>query len=201
VCATISCSDGADERGHGQHDGHDEARMEDDPNAPAKAEDAAWEALVDSDDPGFESHDDEPRSVRLSDYGSATRPGTKVIVLVAATGWCAPCQAEASALNAFAKEYEPRGASVLTAVIENTDGDPADVEFARLWGRTFSLTVPIVVDSAFETRKYFDLDAMPSTMIIDADTLEIRTITVGADAGSDPLAKYRALVDFHLRKP
>lgn len=163
---------------------------------PEVADDAEFLALIDGSDVGSRSDDEEPQLVRLGDF-SAERP-TKLIMLVAAAGWCGPCQVEAGALNAFAEDYADREVVVLTALIEDVQSDPATVEFARLWAREFSLTVPVLIDSEFQTRSYIDLDAMPSSVIIDASTLEIRNIGVGADTGSDPFKGYRALLDHEL---
>lgn len=164
-------------------------------------EDMEWLAFVDGDDPGEESYDDEPRLIRLSDYYASNQPGTRIIMLSAATGWCAPCQAEAAAMSSFAADYEPRGVAILTAVFQNADSEPADVEFTRLWAETFSLTIPVVVDAAFATGTYFDQSAMPSTMLVDADTLEILAIKTGAEVGPDPLAAHRDLLDYYLSQP
>lgn len=169
-------------------------------DAPTFAEDLEWLALVDGDDAGSIVHDEEPRGVRLSDYAASGRPGTKAVVLLAAAGWCAPCQAEASVLSSFVATYEPQGVSVLTAVIQDAQSNPADVEFGRLWAETFSLTIPTLIDSDFTTSRYFDIGAMPSAMLIDAQSLEILSVTIGADTGSDPLGKYRDLLDYHLSR-
>lgn len=163
---------------------------------PEVAADAEFLALIDGPDVGSGSDDDEPQLVRLGDF-SAERP-TKLIMLVAAAGWCGPCQVEAGALNALAEDYADQGVVVVTALIEDAQSRPATVEFARLWAREFSLTVPVLIDSEFQTRSYIDLNAMPSSVIIDATTLKIRNAGVGADTGSDPFGKYRALLDHEL---
>ncbi|HKY39934.1 MAG TPA: redoxin domain-containing protein [Polyangiaceae bacterium] len=160
--------------------------------------DEEWLALVDSDDAGSDTFDEEPRRVRLSEFSAQGRPGTKLIMLVGAAGWCAPCQVEAAALSAFAADYEGRGVVVLTALIQDADSQPAELEFAKRWASTFSLTVPTLIDSKFVTADYFDLAAMPSTLIIDATNFNLRQVVVGADTGPDPLAKYRKLLDHYL---
>ena len=162
------------------------------------AGDAQFLALVDGDDPGDATDDDVPEMVRLRDFSADNRPGTKLIMLVAAAGWCGPCQVEASALSAFAADYKKRGVVVLTALIEDAQSKPATVAFARLWAHEFSVTVPLLIDSDFQTASYVDLNAMPTSVIIDAKTMSIRQTGVGADTGSDPLGKYRALLDREL---
>lgn len=160
--------------------------------------DAEFLALVDGADPGDATDDDDPQLVHLSDFSAANRPGTKLIMLVAAAGWCGPCQSEAAALSAFAADYADRGVVVVSAIIQDAESRPADVEFARVWAHEFSLTIPLLIDSKFQTASYIDLNAMPSSAIIDATTLSIRKTVVGADTGTDPLGKYRALLDHEL---
>jgi thiol-disulfide isomerase/thioredoxin len=142
--------------------------------------------------------DTQPRTIRLSDYTAENRPGTRIIMLNAAAGWCAPCMREASAMPAFAAAYEPRGVAILTAVFQDQNGDPADAEFVRTWVETFDLPVPALIDSTFQTGRYFDASAMPANMFVDAETLDILAIAEGAAAGSDPMREYRELLDHYL---
>jgi hypothetical protein len=143
--------------------------------------------------------DDQPRAIRLSDYYAENRPGTRIIMLSAAAGWCAPCMREASAMPDFAATYEPRGVAILTAVFQDQNGDPADAEFVRIWAETFDLTVPVLIDSSFQTGRYFDAGTMPAHMFVDAETLEILKIATGAGTGDDAMQEYRALLDYYLQ--
>jgi thiol-disulfide isomerase/thioredoxin len=141
----------------------------------------------------------EPRTLRLSDYFAENRPGTRIIMINAAAGWCVPCMREAAALNALAAEYEPRGVAILTAVFQDQNGDPADAEFVRAWVDSFELTVPALIDSDFQTSVYFDVNTMPANMFVDAETREILQIATGAETGDDPLREYRELLDYYLQ--
>ena len=87
---------------------------------------------------------------------------------------------------------------VLSAIIEDAQSRPASVEFARLWAREFELTVPLLIDSEFQTASFIDLNAMPCSVVIDAATMSIVETGIGADTGPDPLGKYRALLDHAL---
>lgn len=160
-------------------------------------EDLDFLAFVDQDGDGLVA-DDEPRTIRLSDYFAAGRPGARLIMLTAATGWCAPCQREAPALSEFAGSFADRGLVVLTAVIQDQNGSPADPTFTRTWADTFRLSIPTLIDSAFQTGKYFDIRAMPATMFVDAETTEILSVSSGAEEGQDPLRGHRDLVEHYL---
>lgn len=143
--------------------------------------------------------DDAPRTIRLSDYYAENRPGTRIIMINAAAGWCVPCMREAAAMSEFAAAYEPRGVAVLTAVFQDQNGDPADAAFVRAWVESFELTVPALIDSTFQMSAYFDVNTMPANMFVDAETLEILQIATGAETGDDPLREYRELLDYYLQ--
>jgi thiol-disulfide isomerase/thioredoxin len=154
-------------------------------------------ALVDADGDG-RSFNDEPRPLRFSDFYARNRAGTKVIMVNAAAGWCAPCMTEAAKLGELAAAYGPRGVVVLTAVFQNADAAPADRAFATLWGQTFNLSIPILIDPAFATSRYFDRNTMPANMFVDAENAQILRVATGAEPGGDPLRPYRELLDHYL---
>jgi thiol-disulfide isomerase/thioredoxin len=168
------------------------------PPPPSTLEDLEVQAFVDTDQDGL-SFNDAPSTIRLSDYFASKRPGTKIIMLNAAAGWCSPCMHEAEAMPAFVADYQPRGVVVLTAVFQNQNGAPADAEFTKLWAESFQLSIPALIDSTFATSKYFDVSAMPANMFVNAETLEILTIATGAEPGDDPMKAYRALLDSYLQ--
>lgn len=140
-----------------------------------------------------------PVTVRLSEFFAENRPGARIIMINAAAGWCVPCMREAAALGELAAEYEPRGVVILTAVFQDQNGDPADTEFARTWCDSFQLSVPVLIDTEFQTSAYFAADTMPANMFVDAETREILQIATGAETGADPLREYRELLDYYLQ--
>lgn len=163
-------------------------------------EDASFLAFTDDNGNG-QASDDPPRTVHFSDYFSSSHPGTRILMLNAAAGWCGPCMHEAARLSAFAEEYAPQGVTVVTAVFQNGDGDPADAAFAKLWAQTFQLAVPTLVDSAFVTGRYFDVNALPANMFVDATSGRILQVATGATPGDDPLVEFRHWLDDHLARP
>jgi thiol-disulfide isomerase/thioredoxin len=156
-------------------------------------------ALIDTNGNGL-SHDDAVTTTRLSDHLAARRPGTRVLMVNAAAGWCEPCQREAAALPAFEAEYGPRGVAILTAVFQDPAGAPCDEAFARLWAQTFSLPIPVLIDTQFQTGAYFQASVMPANLFVDAETGEILLIATGAEPGADPLRAYRDFLDSHLAR-
>ncbi len=57
--------------------------------------DLQFSALVDTNGDG-QCHDDAASTARLSDYLAERRPGTRILMVNAAAGWCEPCQREAA---------------------------------------------------------------------------------------------------------
>jgi thiol-disulfide isomerase/thioredoxin len=160
----------------------------------------ARETLADLEFPAFiDTITSETQTVRFSDYFAENRPGTRIIMINAAAGWCVPCMREAAALAELAAEYEPRGVAILTAVFQDQNGDPADADFVRAWCDSFELPVPVLIDTEFQTGVYFDAATMPANMFVDAETHEILQIATGAETGDDPLREYRELLDHYLQ--
>lgn len=164
-----------------------------------KLEDAEFRAFVDRDGDGL-SFNDGPSQTRFSEWLAGSKPGTKILMINAAAGWCNPCMLEAQVMNAFAADYKDRGVIVVTTVFQNGRGDPADDEFTRLWAESFALSIPTFIDSAFTMDHYLDANTMPSNMFVDAVTSEILGIQVGASAGDDPMKDYRELLDQYLAR-
>lgn len=140
----------------------------------------------------------EPVPVRLSDWFADNAPGTRILMINAAAGWCVPCMREAEAMTDFAAEYQPRGVAVVTAVFQDQNGDPAEREFVKTWVDAFVLTLPALIDTEFQTGAWFDANTMPANMFVDAETREILTIAHGTEVGDDPMQEYRELLDHYL---
>lgn len=161
--------------------------------------DLEFAALVDTNGNG-QCYDDPVSVARFSDYLAARRSGTRVLMVNAAAGWCEPCQREAGGLAALQAEYGPRGVAILTAVFQDPTGAPSDEAFARLWAQTFSLSIPVLIDTQFQTGAYFQASVMPANLFVDAETGEILLVATGAEPGADPLRAYRDFLDSQLAR-
>lgn len=100
----------------------------------------------------------------------------KVLVVNFWATWCAPCQQEMPQLNRLYQKYRSSG-FVLLGV--NVDDDPSKAaEVVTKLGVTF----PVLLDADKRVSKLYDLNTMPSTVIIDRDG-KVRYVHRGYLAG------------------
>jgi len=77
--------------------------------------------------------------------------------------WCAPCKLEMPHLNRLADKYRDTGV-VLLAV--NVDDDPKKAEAEA---RKLGIRFPVLLDTAKAASKAYQLQAMPTTVLVDRD--------------------------------
>lgn len=102
------------------------------------------------------------RSVGGANLRLAEQRGQVVLVNFWAT-WCAPCRQEMPKLNALYDKYKGSG-FVLLGV--NVDDDARNA--ATVAGK-LGVTFPVLFDTDKNVSKLYDLNSMPSTVLIDRD--------------------------------
>jgi len=106
--------------------------------------------------PDFELPDLAGKVQKLSDYKG------KVVVLNFWATWCPECQIEIPSLDAFAKQYGPRGAVVLSISMDKSESALR----AFLAGTPVSYVVMMDPTGEVFVHKYF-IRGLPATIIID----------------------------------
>ncbi|HLH21708.1 MAG TPA: TlpA disulfide reductase family protein [Chloroflexota bacterium] len=97
--------------------------------------------------------------------------GQVVLVNFWAT-WCEPCRAEMPELDQLARDYRDAGFRVLAVnVLE-------DAPSIRAFGEELDLDLPLLADRRGETYKAYNVQALPSSYLIDA-TGVIRDVRLG----------------------
>ncbi len=154
-----------------------------------------WVGWVDNNGDG-DQYNDGVRLFELGEYHTATDPDAKIIMLSAAAGWCGPCRAEANGSSRMMSDYGSRGVRFATAIFEDDGGAPVDRDYVKQWGETFNLAYTTLVDSTFQMGRYFDENAMPMNMFVDARDMKIIVVTNGFDEQS-----FRDILDYYLSRP
>jgi hypothetical protein len=143
--------------------------------------------------------------ISLSDFynptGAADRP--HVIMLNASAVWCSVCKAEYKHMRDFAvyDAYKPKGVEIIGVIFEDSQYNPAKPNDLVIWGGKdgFSVPFPLVVDPGFKIGVYFESDATPMNMLIDATTMKIIRVDMGFDSRTPD--KYWQYVDTLLPQP
>ena len=122
--------------------------------------------------PDFTLRGADGRNVRLDELR-----GQVVLVNFWAT-WCGPCREEMPRLDALYQKYHKSG-FVLLGV--NVDDDP---HTALATAAKLNVSFPVLLDTDKKVSKLYDLNTMPSTVVIDRDG-KMRFLHRGYRAGTE----------------
>ena len=122
--------------------------------------------------PDFTLRGADGRNVRLDELR-----GQVVLVNFWAT-WCGPCREEMPRLNTLYEKYRKSG-FVLLGV--NVDDDPRT---ALATAAKLNISFPVLLDTDKKVSRLYDLNTMPSTLVIDRDG-KLRFLTRGYHDGTE----------------
>lgn len=105
--------------------------------------------------PDFTLHSRSGHNLRLSDYRG------QVVLLNFWASWCGPCRQEMPLLQVLYKRYNKLGFTILGV---NVDTDSSK---ANHYLRDIKVSFPILYDTKNAVVKKFNVNAMPTTVIID----------------------------------
>jgi len=129
--------------------------------------------------PDFTLKSLEGSNLRLNEYRG------QVVLINFWASWCGPCRQEMPLLDRIHQRYADAGSAVLGVNVEGTLA-PAQ-EIADKTGVTF----PVLVDENQHVSALYDLEAMPSSVVIDRDGV-VRYVHRGYKPGDE--AKYLEVV-------
>lgn len=107
--------------------------------------------------PDFTLKSNSGENIRLSEQRG------NVVMLNFWASWCAPCRQEMPHLNAINEQYADLGFTLMGV---NVDEDVVDANRAI---KELKVAFPVLFDNENAVAELFDVDAMPTTVIIDKD--------------------------------
>ena len=107
--------------------------------------------------PDFTLASNQSKNVRLAEKRG------EVIMINFWASWCGPCRQEMPILEELQQRYSKAGFTVLGV---NVEPDPAD---AKKLLKDVSVSFPILYDTESVVSKLYDVEAMPTTVIVDRD--------------------------------
>ncbi len=120
--------------------------------------------------PDFALKGNSGKNLKLSEHR-----GEVVMINFWAT-WCGPCRQELPLLNSLHEKYRKAGFTLLGV---NVDDRP---DAALVMAKKLGITFPVLFDSEKRVSRLYDVNAMPSTVLIDRDG-KVRYIHLGYRAG------------------
>jgi len=94
--------------------------------------------------------------------------------------WCGPCRQEMPLLNRIHEKYRKAGFTLLGVNIDDNSAN------ALAMAKKLGVTFPILFDAEKRISRLYDVDGMPSTVLIDRDG-KVRYIHRGYRAGYEDL--------------
>jgi len=135
--------------------------------------------------PDFTLKSLEGGNLRLEEYRG------QVVLINFWASWCGPCRQEMPLLDRLHHRYEDTGFAVLGINVEGEVGPAQEIV-----DRT-NVTFPILIDDGQKVSEMYNLEAMPSTVVVDRDGV-VRYIHRGYVPGDE--AKYVEVVKQLIRE-
>lgn len=115
----------------------------------------------------------------------------QVVMLNFWATWCGPCREEMPQLNRLYEKYRDAGFTLLGVNIDD------DARNARAMATRLGLQFPVLFDTEKKVSRLYDLETMPSTVLIDRDG-RLRFVHLGYKDGYE--AKYEKQIRELLRE-
>lgn len=135
--------------------------------------------------PDFTLKSKESGNIRLSE-----QRGNIVMVNFWAS-WCGPCREELPEMEALYQEYRDLGFEILAVNVDDEESK-ADILLDDI-----EVSFPVLYDTAGNVSKLYDVNAMPTTVIIDRDGNQ-RLLHLGYRAGDEK--KYEEAIKILMRE-
>lgn len=115
----------------------------------------------------------------------------QVVMINFWASWCGPCRQEMPLLNDLYQRYGKAGFTILGVNVEN------DLEAAKKLLKDIPVSFPILFDDHSTVSRLYDIDAMPTTVMVDRDG-KVRYLHRGYKPGFE--AHYQAQIKELIRE-
>jgi peroxiredoxin len=115
----------------------------------------AWVGAADVQAPGFTLQTLDGKTVSLTQFKG------DVVMINFWASWCGPCRQEMPLLDNIYKQYKDMGFTLLGVNVE------PDAHNANAWLKQTPVTYPILYDPKSQVSQLYQVQAMPTTVIID----------------------------------
>ncbi len=115
----------------------------------------------------------------------------QVVLINFWASWCGPCRQEMPLLEKIHQRYRDAGFAVWGVNVEGEVAPAADV------AKQTKVTFPVLIDEGQKVSELYDLEAMPSTVVVDRDGT-VRYIHRGYKPGDE--AKYLEVIKKLIRE-
>jgi peroxiredoxin len=105
--------------------------------------------------------------------------------------WCGPCREELPAFEALYQEYQDMGVEILAVNVDD------EAEKANVLLQDIEVSFPVLFDTSGEVSKLYDVNAMPTTVMIDRDG-NVRLLHPGYRKGDEK--KYEKAIKMLMRE-
>ena len=105
--------------------------------------------------------------------------------------WCGPCREELPAFEELYQEYQDMGVEILAV---NVDDEAAKADVLL---QDIEVTFPVLYDTSGEVSKLYDVNAMPTTVLVDRDG-NVRLLHPGYRKGDEK--KYEKAIKMLMRE-
>jgi len=122
--------------------------------------------------PDFTLASNQGKNIKLSELSG------QVVMINFWASWCGPCRQEMPLLDAMYKKYSPLGFTLLGVNVEE-DSKPG-----KKLIRDLKVTFPILYDTSNKVSKMYNVQAMPTTVIVDRNG-RVRYVHQGYAPGAE----------------
>ena len=135
--------------------------------------------------PDFTLKSKESGNIRLSEQRG------NIVLLNFWASWCGPCRAELPKMEELYQAYQDMGFEILAVNVDDK-ASKADVLLDDI-----EVTFPVLYDTSGEVSQLYDVNTMPTTVIIDRDGNQ-RLLHLGYRAGDEK--KYEKAIKILMRE-